>query len=205
MWELYFKESWVPKNWSFWTVVLDKTPESPLDCKEIQPVHPKRNQSWIFNGRTDAIAETPILWPPDVKNRLIWKDLNAGKEWRWEEKGMTEDEMAGWHQQLDGHEYGWTPGVGDAQGGLACCDSWGRKESDDWVTELNWTGWFMLRFDRKKNSVKQLSFNKKKFFLISKKNLLYSKGYHQQNEKNNLLNKNIYKSCTWRGVNIQNI
>ena len=101
MWKLDYKEIWAPKNWCFWTVVLEKTLESPLDCKEIQSVHPKGNQSWIFIGRTDAEAETPILWPPDVKNRLIWKDPDAGKDWRWEEN----DEMVGWHHQLDGHEF----------------------------------------------------------------------------------------------------
>ena len=99
------KESWAPKNWCFWTVVLEKTPESPLDCKEIQPVHPKENQSWIFIGRTNAEAETPILWPPDEKNWLIRKDPDAGKEWRQEEKGTTEDEMVGWHPQLNAHEF----------------------------------------------------------------------------------------------------
>ena len=108
MWELDCKESWAPKNWCFWTVVLEKTLESPLDCKQIQPVNPKRNQPWIFIGRTDAEAETPILWSPDVKNWLIWKDLDAGKDWRWEEKGMTEDEMVGWHHWLNGHEFEWT-------------------------------------------------------------------------------------------------
>ena len=141
MWELDYKESWALKNWFFWTVVLEKTLESPLDCKEIQPVHPKGNQSWIFIGRTDAEAETPILWPPDVKNWLIWKDPDAGKDWGQEEKGMIEDEMVGWHYWLNGHGFGWTPGVGDGQGGPACCGSWGHKESDttsDW-TELNWT------------------------------------------------------------------
>ena len=105
MWELDYKDSWVPKNWCFWTVVLEKTLESPLDSKEIQPFHPKGNQSWIFIGRTDAEAETPILWPPDAKNWLIGKDPDAGKDWRQEEKGTTEDEMAGWHHQLDGHEF----------------------------------------------------------------------------------------------------
>ena len=104
MWELDYKESWVPKNWCFWTVVLEKTLESLLDCKEIQPVHPKGDQSWIFIGRTDAEAETALLWPPDVKNWLIWKDPDAGKDWRQEEKGTTEDEMVGWHHQLNGHE-----------------------------------------------------------------------------------------------------
>ena len=125
-------------NWCFWTVVLDKTLESPLDCKEIQPVHPKGDQSWVFIGRTDVEAETPILWPPDAKSWLIWKDPDAGKHWRQEEKGMTEDEIIGWHHWLNGHEFGWTPGVDDEQGDLVCCDSWGHKESD--MTEwLNWT------------------------------------------------------------------
>ena len=138
MWELDCKESWAPKSWCFWTVVLAKTLESPLDCKEIQPVHSKGDQSWIFIGRTDAKAETPILWSPDAKDWLIWKDPDVGKDWRWEEKGMTEDEMVGWHHQLNGHEFEWTLGVGDGQGGLACCSPWGRKESH--VTEqLNWT------------------------------------------------------------------
>ena len=103
-WELDYKESWSLKNWCFWTMVLKKILESPLDCKEIKPVNPKGNQSWIFTGRTDAKAETPILWPPDVKNWLIWKDPDAGKDWRWEEKGMREDEMVGWHYRSDGHE-----------------------------------------------------------------------------------------------------
>ena len=137
MWELECEESWAPKNWCFWTVVLEKTLESSLDCKEIQQVHPKGDQSWVFIGRTDAKAETPILWPPHVKSWLIGKDPDAGRDWGQEEKGITEDEMAGWHHRLDGHEYEWTPGVGDAQGGLACCNSWGHKESD--TTEcLNW-------------------------------------------------------------------
>ena len=104
MWELDYTESWAPKNWCFWIMVLEKTLERPLDCKEIQPVHPKGNQSWIF--RTDAEAEAPILWPPDVKSWLIWKDSDAGKDWGWEEKGMTEDEMVGWHHRLNGHESG---------------------------------------------------------------------------------------------------
>ena len=126
-------------NWCFWTVVLAKTLESPLDCKEIQPVHSKGDQSWVFIGGTDVEAETPILWPPDAKSWLIGKDPDAGKDWRWEEKGMTEDEMVGWHHRLNGHGFGWTPGVGDGQGGLACCGSWGRKESDT-TEQLNWTG-----------------------------------------------------------------
>ena len=103
--ELDYKESRAPKNWWFWTVVLEKTLESPLDCKEIQPVHPKGDQSWVFIGRTDAEVEAPILWPPDAKNCLIWKDPNAGKDWRQEEKGTTEDEIVGWHHQLKGHEF----------------------------------------------------------------------------------------------------
>ena len=130
---------WAPRNWSFWTVVLEKTLENPLDCKEIQTVHPKGNQSWIFIGRTDTEAETLIFWPPDAKNWGIEKDPDAEKVWRWEDKGTTEDEMAGWHHWLDGHEFWWTLGIGDGQGGLPCCDSWGCKESQlsDW-TELNW-------------------------------------------------------------------
>ena len=100
----YSLESWAPKNWCFWTVVLEKTLESPLDCKEIQPVHPKRDQSWVFIGRTDAEAETPILWPPHVKSWLTGKDLDAGRDWGQEEKGTTEDEMARWHHRLEGHE-----------------------------------------------------------------------------------------------------
>ena len=135
-------ESWTVKkaeNWCFWTVVLEKTLESPLDCKEIQPVHSKGDQFWVFIGRTDAKAETPVLWPPHVKSWLIGKDYDPGRDWGQEEKGTTEDEMAGWHHRLDGREFEWTPGVGDGQGGLACWDSWGRKELD--TTEwLNWTG-----------------------------------------------------------------
>ena len=136
--ELDGEESWAPKNWCFWTVVLEKTLESPLDCKEIQPVHPKGDQSWVFIGRADIEAETPILWPPHAKSCLIGKDPDAGKDWGQEEKGMTEDEMAGWHHRLSGHGFGWTLGVGDGQQGLACCSSQGHKELDttDW---LNWT------------------------------------------------------------------
>ena len=117
---------------------LEKTLETPLDCKVIQPVYPKAKQSWIFIGRTDAEAETPVLWPP-AKNWLIWKDPDAGKDWRWEEKGMAEDEMVGWHHWLDGYGFGWTLGFDDGQGCLECCGSWGCKEvRHDWVTELNW-------------------------------------------------------------------
>ena len=132
MWELDCEEGWAPKNWCFWTVVLEKTLESPLDCKEIQSVHPKRDQSWVLIGKTDVEAETPIFWPPDAKSWLIWKDPDARKDWGQEEKGMIEDH---WY---NGHRFGWTPEVGDGQGGLACCGSWSRKESD--MTErLNWT------------------------------------------------------------------
>ena len=132
------KESQVPKNWWFWTVMLEKTLESPLDWKEIQPVHPKGDQSWVFIGRTDVEADTPILWPPDANKWLTGKDSDARRDWEQEEKGTTEDEMAWWHHWLDGHESEWTQGVGDGQGGLACCSSWDRKELD--TTEwLNWT------------------------------------------------------------------
>ena len=141
MWELDCEESWAPKTLCFWTVVLEKTLESPLNCKEIQPVHSKGDQSWVFIGRTDAKAETPVLWPPHAKSWLIGKDPDAGRDLGQEERGMTEDEMAGWHHRLNGHEFEWTPGVGDGQGGLACCDSWVAKSQtwlSDW-TELNWS------------------------------------------------------------------
>ena len=138
MWELDCEESWAPKNWCFWTVVLEKTLESPLDCKEIQPVHSEGDQSWDFFGRNDAKAETPILWPPLAKSWLIGIDSDAGRDWGQEEKGTTEDKMAGWHHWLDGHESEWTPGVGDGQGGVACWDSWGHKESD-MTEQLNWS------------------------------------------------------------------
>ena len=140
MWELDCEESWVLKNWCFWTVVLEKTLENPLNCKEIQPVHLKGDQSWVFIGRTDAEAETPILWPPRAKSWLIRKDPDAGSDWGQEEKETMEDEMAGWPHRLDAHEFGWTPGVGDGWRGLACCDSWVAKSRtwlSDW-TELNW-------------------------------------------------------------------
>ena len=138
MWELDHKEGWGPKNWCFWTVVLEKTLESPLDGKKIQPVNPKGNQSWIFTGRTDAEAETLILWPPNAKSQFIGKDPDAGKVWRLEEKGMTEDEMVGWHHWCNRHEFEQAPGIGDWQGSLECCSPWGCKESD--MTErLNWT------------------------------------------------------------------
>ena len=139
MWELDYKESLVPKNWCFWTVVLEKTLESPLGCKEIQPVHPKGDQSWVFIGRTDAEAETPILWLPHVKNWLIWKDPDAGKDWRREEKGMTVDEM-GWMASLTQWMWDWVnPGVGDGQGGPGVLQSMGSQSvGHNWATELNW-------------------------------------------------------------------
>ena len=143
MWELDHKESWVLKNWCFWTVVLEKTLESPLDSKEIQPVNPKGNQTLIFIGRTDAKAKAPILWPPDVKNWLIGKDPDAGKDWRQEEKGTTEDKTVGWHYQLNGHEFEQAPGVGDRQGSLVCCSPWGHKELD-MTEQLNWTELYLL-------------------------------------------------------------
>ena len=139
MWELDCEESWEPKNWCFWTVVLKKTFESPLNCKEIQLVHPKGDKSWVFISGTDFEAETPILWPPDVKNWPIWKAPDAGKYWGQEEKGTTEDEMVGWHHWLNGHGFGWTPGAGDGQRGLTWCGSWGRRVGHDWATKLNWT------------------------------------------------------------------
>ena len=142
----YGCESWTvkkPKNWCFWTVVLEKTLESPLDCKEIQPVHSEGDQPWDFFGRNDAKAEAPVLWPHHAKSWLIGKDSDAGRDWGQEEKGTAEDEMTGWHHWLDGRESEWTPGDRDEQGGLTCCNSWGCKESDtterlNW-TELNWT------------------------------------------------------------------
>ena len=144
VWELDCKESWAPKNWCFWTIVLEKTLESPLDSKEIQPVHPKGNQSWIFIGRTDAETEAPILWPPAAKNWVIWKDPDAGNDWRREEKGMKEDEMVEWHHQPDGHEFEQAQGVDDAQGRVL--QSMG---SQSWIglsnrTGLNWTLLFIM-------------------------------------------------------------
>ena len=144
---MYGCESWTIKRAEHWRIgafelMLEKTLESPLDCKEIQPGHPKGNQSWIFIGKINTEAEAPIIWPPDVKNQLIGKVPDAGKDWRQEEKGTTEDDMVGWHHWLNGHKFEQTPGIGDGQGSLACYSPWGRKESDttewlDW-TELNW-------------------------------------------------------------------
>ena len=143
MWELDCEESWVLKNWCFWTVVLEKTLESPLDCKEIQPVHSEGDQPWVFFGRTDAKAETPVLWPPHANSWLIGKDSDAERDWGQEEKGTTEDEMAVWYHWLDGGEFEWTLGVGDGQGGLACCNSWVAKS---WTWLSNWTevNWYFL-------------------------------------------------------------
>ena len=137
MWELDCEESWVPMNWCLWTVVLEKTLESLLDCKEIQQVHSKGDQFWVFFGRTDVKPETPILCLPHAKSWLIGKDPDSGRDWGQEEKGTTEDEMAGWHHRLNGHEFEWTPGIGDGQGGLACCSPWGHKESET-TERLNW-------------------------------------------------------------------
>jgi len=141
MWELNYKETLALTNWCFWTVMLENTLESPLDSREIKPVNPKGNQSWIFIGRNDAEAVTTILWPPDVKNWLTGKDSDAGKDWRQEEKGTTEDEMVGWHHQLDGREFEQALGVGDGQGSLVCCSPWGHKESYT-TKRLNWTELF---------------------------------------------------------------
>ena len=162
MWELDYRESWAPKNWCFWTVVLEKTLESPLDLKEIQPVHPKENQSWIFIGRTDAEAGTAILGPPDAKNWLFGKDPDAGKDWRQEEKGTTEDEMIGLHHRLDGHEFEQV----DRQGSLACCSLWVCKESDT-IEWLNWNdltrprqlGWRVSRWQVRRYEEINLTIN----------------------------------------------
>ena len=162
MWELDCEEGWELKNWSFWTVVLKKILESPLDCKEIQPVHSKGDQPWDFFGKNDAKAETPVLWPPHAKSWLIGKDSDAGRDWGQEGKGTTEDEMAGWHDWLYGRESQWTPGVGDGQGGLACCGSRGRKKSD--MTEwLIWSDVLYRKFVRRQNSK---SSHHKEFFQL---------------------------------------
>ena len=145
MWELDCKESWALKNWCFWTVVLEKTLESPLDCKEIQPVHLKGDQSGVFTGRTDAEAETPIFWPLDVKSWLIWKDPDVGKVWGQEEKGIAEDEKVGWHHWLNGHEFGWTLEL------VMDREAWGaavhgsQRVGHDWPPELNWTESFQTQ------------------------------------------------------------
>ena len=151
MWELDYKENSALKNWCFSTVVLEKTLESPLDCKEIQPIHPKGDRSWVFIGRTNVEAETPILWPPNSKSWLIWKDPDAGNDWGQEEKGTTEDEMVGWNHWLNGHESGWTPGVGNGWGAW-CGAVHGVSKSQTWVsnwTELNrWEHWGREKFNK---------------------------------------------------------
>ena len=139
VWKLDDKESWALKSWCFWTVVLEDTLESPMDFKEIKPVHPKGNQSFLFIGRTDVEAEAPILWPPNVKNWLTGKDSDAGKDWRQEEKGIREDELVRWHHWLDGHEFEQALGVSEGQGILACCSPSGHRVRHNWVTELNWS------------------------------------------------------------------
>ena len=139
MWKLDYKASWVPNNWCFWAVVLEKTLESPLDCKEIKPVNHKGNQSWIFIRRTEAEAEAPVLWLPDVKSQLVRKDPDAGKDWRQEEKGTIEDEMVGWHHRLNGHEFGQAPWDGEGQASLVFCSPWVTKswtQLSDWTTIL---------------------------------------------------------------------
>ena len=136
--ELDYKESWGTKNWRFWTVVMEKTLESPLNCKEIKSVNTEGNQSWIFIGRTDAEAETPILWPPDAKNWLIGKGPDTRKDWGQEKKGTTEDETIEWRHQLDGHQFEWGLGAGDGQVSLVCCSPWGCKQSD-MTEQQNWT------------------------------------------------------------------
>ena len=143
-------------------MVLEKTVEIPLDCKEVQPVHPKGHQSWIFIRRSDVEAETLILWPPHAKNWLIWKDPNAGKDWRQEEKGMTEDEMVGWHHWLNGHGFEQALGVGDGQGSLACCSPWGR-EGSDMTEQLNWTE---LKMDIKQVLIKSDCFNDNQLLIL---------------------------------------
>ena len=139
MWELDYKESWVSNNWCCWTVVLEQTLESPLHCKEIKPVNPKGNQSWIFTGKTDAEAEAPILWPPDMKNWFTGKDPDAGKDWRLVEKGTTEDEIIRWYHRLDGHEFEQTQGDSEGQGSLSFFSPWGSKESytTEWLSNNN--------------------------------------------------------------------
>ena len=146
MWELDHQEGWALKNWCFWTVVLEKTLESPLDCKEIQPVNPKGNKPFTFPRRTDAEAEAPILWPCDLKSWLTEKDPDSGKDWRWEEKGTTEDKMVEWHHWLNGHEFEQTPGDSEGQGSLVCCSPWGYKESDmtEWLNNNSKLGMVII-------------------------------------------------------------
>ena len=165
MWELDCEEGWVPKNWCFWTAVLEKTLESPLDYKVIQQVHSEGDQPWDFFGRKEAKAETSVLWPPHAKSWLIGKDSDARRDWGQKEKGTTEDAMAGWHHGLDGRESEWTPGVGDGQGGLACCNSWGRKESDT-TKWLNWN--LYLGFDNMYASLPKREVDSSRTVIFSK-------------------------------------
>ena len=158
MWELDHEGGRVPKNWCFQTVVLKKTLESPLDSNKIKPIKPKGNQSWIFIGRTDAEAETPILWPPDAKSELSRKDLDAGKDWRQEEKGTTEDEMVRRHHWLNGHEFEQAPGDGEGQGSWACCSPWGHKESD-MTEQLNKSLSFLELIILKKSEISSFIFH----------------------------------------------
>ena len=177
MWELDHKEGWEPKNWCFWTVVLEKTLENLLGCKEIQPVHPIGNQSWIVVGRIDAEVEAALPWPPDVKNWLIGKNPDARKDWRQEEKGTTEDEMVGWHHGLNGHEFEQALGVGDGQGSLARCSLWGHKESDmtEQLSNNNLQSW-VWAFSFESHSVQhrrspQRKGHKMKHWMCGKKSL----------------------------------
>ena len=167
MWELDHKESWALKNWCFWTVVLDKTLESPLDCKVSQLVHPKGDHSWVFIGRTDAKAETPILWALEAKSQLTGKDPDAGKHWRQEEKGTTEDEIVGWHRQHNGHEFVWIPRDREGQGSLVCCGPWGHEESDT-IDQLNWTE----LNETTKFTTKKIYRSYEKILTFKKKNIL---------------------------------
>ena len=157
MWEWGYKESWAPNNWCLWTVVLEKTLESSLDYKEIKPVHPKGNQSWIFIGRVDAETEALILWPPDVKSWLIWKDPDLGKDWRQEEKGTTENEMVGWHHQLHVHEFEQALEIGDGQGNLMCCSPWCHRVWRDWATELTYYNAILKSTTRKQCQTLQVN------------------------------------------------
>ena len=137
-WKVEYKERWAPKNWCFWTVVLEKSVESPLDWKETQPVHSEGHQPWVFFGRNDAEAETPILWSPEAKKWPIWKDPDAGDDWRHEEKGTRKDEMVGWHHRINGHELEQASRLHDGQGGLGYSSPWGHNELDTTMSELNW-------------------------------------------------------------------
>ena len=184
MWELDHKEGWGPKNWCFWTVGVEKTLKSPLDSKVIKPVSPKGNQPWIFIGRTDAETECPVLWPPDLKSQLIGKDPDAGKDWGQDEKGVTEDEMVGWHHWLNGHEFKQTLGDGEGQGSLAGCSPWSCRVRPNWATEqqqwlmavniFSWVYWpFVYLLWRNIYSSLLPFFKVDCLFWLSRKNSLY--------------------------------